>query len=224
MKLAVNFTFICNYRTKTALQTRSQSIDKPIAVASSKPQTTKPALNLDLYTPKSYKDIQEFESNATKLTSSPASSATNKKFETRPTQIDSARIEKNKKIVQKPPLSASSGVKLSTKVAKIPEATTPVVKQLSREISYDVLSESMQTTTTNLTSLTANEFAMNDQTSSNLTSQTASTITPKSSNKNNLNLRLEINSSRIDLVEKPSSAKSVGQPSPAPRSNNSNHV
>ena len=63
----------------------------------------KQSLNLELYTPKSYKEIQNMEitrpKNSTK-SSTPPSSAIGKKLEAQPTHIDSARIEKNKKITQ----------------------------------------------------------------------------------------------------------------------------
>ena len=136
--------------------------------------------------------------------STPPSSAISKKIETQPTPIDSARIEKNKKITQKPPLSGKSIVAKSTAKSKNYESLPqpPPQKQLSREISYDILNESTQTTTTNLTSLTTNEFST---ASNSETNQTKSS----SSKTNNFDSKLEINSSRIDLVVKPSSAKST---------------
>ncbi len=138
--------------------------------------------------------------------STPPSSATSKKIETQPTPIDSARIEKNKKITQKPPLSGKSIAGKSTSKSKSSEPLS-AQKQLSREISYDILSESTQTTNTNLSSMTANEFNSNN----NNNNDTTHTKSSSSNNfkTNTFDSKLEINSSRIDLVVKPSSAKSI---------------
>ena len=137
--------------------------------------------------------------------STPPSSATSKKIETHPTPIDSARIEKNKKITQKPPLSGKSIAGKSTSKSKSSEPLS-AQKQLSREISYDILSESTQTTNTNLSSMTANEFNSNNNNNDTIHTKSGSSNNFKT---NTFDSKLEINSSRIDLVVKPSSAKSI---------------
>ena len=171
----------------------------------------KQSLNLELYTPKSYKEIQNMEitrpKNSTK-SSTPPSSAIGKKLEAQPTHIDSARIEKNKKITQKPPLSGKSITAKSTAKSKNsePQPLPPTQKHLSREISYDILNESTQTTNTNLTSLTVNEYKAGNNNETIQQSKAVQSSNPKT---NNFDSKLEINSSRIDLIVNPTSAKST---------------
>ena len=193
--------------TTSFKNSRSNSVEKT--------PSNKPSLNLDLYTPTSNKQCNEpapaQKPLANKQPSSTSSkpplkpsftletipSTSNLSYETGPTVLETSRIvEKNKK-------------SLSKQSSK--QSLTKELKSFSREQSCDILSESLQTTSTNLTYNSMNEpndatARSNSKKSLDPTGSLTNLSNPKI---NKDSLRLEITSSRINLAEKPSSAKSI---------------